>query len=236
MFDWAKFRLAKGVVKLPLILDNDAYLPNFAHITDGEQHEVKVLNIELIPDVSFPKDSIIVFDRACVDTELFSYWTTDGVFFVTRIKDNTDYRVTKRCPLPDRRNVLKDQEIGLEGFSSNDKCPHLLRRIKDVDRATGKNHVFVTNHMNFATSTVASIYKFLWEIEDFFKTIKQHLKIKSLVGTSPDTVKVQIWTALIAILLLKYQKMTSQYLGWLLSNLIAFSQFNLFIYRDINDW
>jgi hypothetical protein len=236
MFDWAKFRRAKGAIKLHLILDHDGYLPNFAHITDGKQHEVKVLKNELIVDFSFPKDSIIVFDRAYNDYKLFSHWTTTGVFFVTRMKDNADYRVVKRRPVPDRGNVLKDQDIRLKGFYSKEKCPHLLRRIEVVDPESGEILVFLTNHMKFAASTVAEIYKDRWEIEIFFKTIKQHLKIKTFVGTSSNAVKVQIWTALIAILLLKYLKMTSQYLGWSLSNLIALLRFNLFSYRDLYEW
>ena len=241
MFDWAKFRRAKGAVKLQLILDHDGYLPNFAHVTDGIQHEVKVLKNELISDFSFPKESIIVFDRAYNDYELFSYWTTTGVFFVTRMKDNANYRVVKRRPVPDRvgGNVLKDQEIRLKGFYSKEKCPHLLRRIKFVNPESGEILVFLTNHMKFAASNVAAMYKDRWEIEILFKTIKQHLKIKTFVGTSPNAVKGQIWTALIAILLLKYLKMTSQYFGWSISNLIALRgglRFNLFTYCDLNDW
>jgi hypothetical protein len=236
MFDWAKFRRAKGAIKLHLILDHDGYLPNFAHITDGKQHEVKVLKNELIPDFSFPKDSIIVFDRAYNDYTLFARWRATGVFFVTRMKDNADYRVLKRRPVPDRSNVLKDQEIRLTGFYSKKKYPHVLRRIECVDPRSGEILVFLTNHMKFAASTVAAIYKDRWEIEIFFKTIKQHLKIKTFVGTSPNAVKVQIWTALIAILLLKYLKMKSQYLGWSLSNLVALLRFNLFTYRDLYNW
>lgn len=152
------------------------------------------------------------------------------------MKDNADYRIVKRRPVPDRGNVLKDQEIRLTGFYSKNKYPYLLRRIEVVDPTTGEILVFLTNHMKFAASTVAAIYKDRWEIEIFFKTIKQHLKIKTFVGTSPNAVKVQIWTALIAILLLKYVKMTSHYIGWSLSNLVALLRFNLFFYCNLYEW
>ena len=152
------------------------------------------------------------------------------------MKSNAQYRVVRKRPIPSKSNILKDQESQLTGFYSKETCPYLLRRIEVYDKEQDRIIVFLTNHLNFAASTIASIYKDRWKIEIFFKTLKQHLKIKTFVGTSPNAVKIQIWTALIAILLLKYLKLRSLFQGWSLSNLVALLRFNLFSYRDLTEW
>lgn len=230
MFDWAKFRRTKGAVKLHLLLDHEGYLPVFAQITEGKKHDVTVAR-----KLSFPKGSIVVCDRGYNDYELFGRLTREGVYFVTRQKDNAKYRVLEEKPLPGKRNVLRDQIIELGGYYARKKCPYRLRRVEFWDEENGRLLVFLTNHLEFGATTIAAIYKERWQIEIFFKTIKQNLKIKTFVGTSANALMTQIWTALIAVLLLKYLKFRSKF-SWSLSNLVAMLRYNLFTYRDLWNW
>ena len=230
LFDWAKFRQTKGAVKLHLLLDHDGYLPVFAHITEGKIHEVTVAQT-----MTFPAGSIVVIDKGYIDYELFWKWTGADVSFVTRQKDNARYRVLEERPVPMHRNILSDQIIGLEGFYSLQKYPGVLRRVEVWDEQNEKVIVLLTNHMTFGATTIAAIYKDRWQIEIFFKTIKQNLRIKTFVGTSPNALLTQIWTALIAVLILKYLKFRSLF-PWSLSNLVAMLRYNLFTYRDLWAW
>lgn len=230
MFDWAKFRQTKGAVKLHLLLEHEGYLPVFAHVTYGKVHEVNIAK-----RLSFPKGSIVVMDRGYVDYALFAEWTEDGVYFVTRQKDNADFRVIRRNPIPMRGSILKDQIIELEGFYAKHDCSYGLRRIEVWDEKNKEVISLLTNHLEFGPTTIAAIYKDRWQIEIFFKTIKQNLKIKTFVGASPNAVMIQIWTALIAILVLKYLRFRSSF-GWSLSNFVAMLRYNLFTYREIWDW
>lgn len=230
LFEWAKFRSTKGAVKLHLLLDHDGYLPMFAHITEGKTHEINIArNIEL------PKGCIVAIDKGYIDYALFQKWTMDGVFFVTRQKDNANYKVVEERIVPMNRNILRDQIIDLEGFYARQNCPSLLRRIEVWDEDKERVIVLLTNHLTFGATTIARIYKDRWQIEIFFKTIKQNLKIKTFVGTSPNALMTQIWTALIAILVLKYLQFRSTF-GWSLSNLVAMLRYNLFTYRDLWQW
>jgi len=230
LFDWAKFRQTKGAVKLHLLLDHDGYLPVFAHITEGKTHEIKVART-----LVFPPGSLVVVDRGYTDYELFWRWTGGGVFFVTRQKDNAYYRVLEEKPVPMNRNVLSDQVIELGGFYSRKKYPGPLRRLEVWDEENERTVVLLTNHMTFGSTTIAAVYKDRWQIEIFFKTIKQNLRIKTFVGTSPNALLTQIWTALIAVLILKYLKFQSSFM-WSLSNLVALLRYNLFTYRDLWAW
>ena len=230
MFDWARFRRAKGAVKLHLMLNHQGYLPGWALITDGKVHDVKVAQ-----KLEFAPGTVIAMDRAYVDYEMFDRWTNKGVWFVTRAKDNMNYRVVKNRDLPSRGNVISDQEIVMTGYCSRQKLRYRLRRIVVWDAENKRKIVLLTNHMNFAASTVSDIYKERWQIELFFKAIKQNLKIKTFVGTSENAVKIQIWTALISILLLKILQMRSK-IGWSLSNLSAMLRFNLLSYRELWVW
>lgn len=230
LFDWAKYRQTKGAIKLHLLLDHDGYLPVFAAMTAGNVHEVNIAHT-----LKFPKGSILAIDRGYVDYQQFARWTEAGIFFVTREKDNAAYRVVEKRPVPENRNIIKDQLIEVTGYYSAKKCPYLLRRIEAWDETNERLIVLWTNHLEFGATTIASIYKDRWQIEIFFKTIKQNLKIKTFVGTSPNALLIQIWTALIAILVLKYLKFRST-LGWSLSNLVAMLRYNLFTYRDLWAW
>jgi hypothetical protein len=230
MFDWAKFRRTKGAVKLHLLLDHEGYLPEFANITEGKVHEVRILR-----KLSFSPGAIIVIDRGCIDYELFGRWTEKGVYFVTRLKDNAAYEAFEIRQVPQHRNVLRDEIIKLSGFYSQRDCPHLLRIVEVWDKEKGESIIFLTNHLFFGATTISAIYKERWQIELFFKALKQNLRIKTFVGTSANALKIQIWTALIAILILKYLQMKSR-LGWSLSNLVALLRLNLFVYKDLWAW
>ena len=229
-FDWARFRRTKGAVKLHLVLDHDGYLPCFGVITEGGVHDVKVAQ-----QLNFAPGTVVVDDRGYNDYRLFARWTEAGVFFVTRMKDNAQYELVERHEPPQNRGILSDQTIRLTGPGAQDKCPHLLRRVEALREDTGETLVFLTNHLKLGASTIAAIYKDRWSIELFFKALKQNLKIKTFVGTSPNAVKTQIWCALISMLLLRYLQLRSRF-GWSLSNLVALLRMNLFTHRDLQAW
>lgn len=230
VFDWAKFRRAKGAIKLHLLLDHQGYLPSWALITNGKVHEIKAAR-----QLTFAPGTIVAMDRGYNDYMLFSIWTEAGVYFVTRMKDNAVYEVVERRSVPEKGNILKDEIIRLSGTKAEEKCPHLLRRVVVWDADDEREIVLLTNHMDFAASTVALIYKERWQIELFFKALKQNLKVKTFVGTSENAVKTQIWTALIAFLLLKFLQLKSTF-NWSLSNLAAMLRMNLLTYRDLWAW
>jgi hypothetical protein len=230
LFDWAKFRRTKGAVKLHLLLDHDGYLPSYAMITEGRQHEVTVATT-----LTFPAGAILVIDRGYVDYAWFAALTLQGVFFVTRLKDHAVYTVAGTREVPVHRGILADELIELTGVGAAAKCPYPLRRVAVEDPETGETVVFLTNHLAFGATTIARIYKDRWQIELLFKALKQHLKVKTFVGTSANALKTQLWTALIALLVLKYLKLRSTF-GWSLSNLVALLQFQLFTHRDLWTW
>jgi hypothetical protein len=230
MYDWAKFRRTKGAIKLHLLLDHDGYLPSFALITEGKTHEVTIAK-----QLHYAPGTILVFDKGYNDYTFFGRLCNDGVFFVTRIKSNAVYEVIEERPVPHNRQVLSDNIIRLTGVDAQNKCPYLLRRVEVWDPEEEKILVFLTNNLKLGATTIAAIYKDRWQIETFFKALKQNLKIKTFVGTTANAVKIQIWTALIAMLVVKYLKLRSTF-GWSLSNLIALLRMNLFNYRDLWRW
>jgi len=230
LFDWAKFRRTKGAVKLHLLLDHDGYLPSYAVITEGKQHEVTVAKT-----LTFAPGTILVIDRGYVDYTWFATLTLQGVYFVTRLKDNAVYTVGGTRDVPENRGIVKDELIELTGTGASAKCPYPLRRVEIEDPDTGDTLVFLTNHLTFGATTIARIYKDRWQIELLFKALKQNLKVKTFVGTSANALHTQIWTALIALLILKYLQLESTF-GWSLSNLVALLQFQLFTHRDLWAW
>ena len=230
LFDWAKFRRTKGAVKLHSLLDHDGYLPSVVVVTEGKRHDVRVART-----LRFDSGTIVVMDRGYVDYAWFGRLTIEGVFFVTRLKDNALYRVVERRRPPERSPVQRDEVIRLTGVAAETKCPHDLRRVEVYDPEKDETLVFLTNHLAFGATTIAAIYKDRWQIELFFKALKQNLKIKTFVGTSANALKVQVWTALIAMLLLKYLQLRSRF-AWSLSNLVALLRMNLFTHRDLWAW
>ena len=230
LFPWAKFRRTKGAVKLHLLLDHDGYLPSFACITDGKKADVNIARI-----VSLAPGSIIVMDRGYNDYELFANWTRTGVYFVTRLKDNADYIVIEQHPVAAHRHIVSDETIFFAAEKAQKKCPFPLRRIVVTDPDSGKAIALLTNHFEFAASTIGAIYKDRWQIELFFKALKQNLRVKTFVGTTENALYIQIWTALIAMLLIKFMRFKAA-IAWSLSNLVAFLRWNLFTYRDLWQW
>jgi len=230
LFPWANFRQTKGAVKLHLLLDHDGYLPVFAMITDGKTHEVHTLRL-----LDLPKGSILVCDRGFTDYEMFHQWTQAGIFFVMRLKSSADFTVIQERPVPQRGNVLADQLIEFNGWASRKKCPIALRRIVVWDDKSQSEIGLVTNHFDFGPTTIGQVYRDRWEIELFFKLLKQHLRIKTFVGTSPNALKTQIWTALIAVLLLRYLQFRSR-CDLPMCRLVALLRWNLFAYRELWAW
>jgi hypothetical protein len=230
VFDWAQYRRTKGAVKLHLLLDHQGLLPSFALITEGRVHESRVAR-----SLRFEPGTIVVFDRGYADYDWFASLDAEGVFFVTRLKDNADYGVVERRPVPEHGAVRRDEVIFLYKAVRSGNYDLFLRRIEVWDETQQRTLVFLTNHRGFAASTIAAIYRQRWQIELFFKALKQNLRIKTFVGTSPNALQIQIWTALIALLVLKYLQLRARF-GWSLSNLAALLRQQLFVYRDLFAW
>ncbi len=229
LFDWAQFRRSKGAVKLHLLLDHDGYLPSFAVITDGKTHELKVAR-----QFSFDPGTVLVIDRGYNDYKWFVELGRWGVYFVTRLKDMAVYEVAEVREVPERSNVLRDEVIFFPSLAEPSQ-EYYFRRVEVWDEEKGESMVFLTNHMKFAATTIARIYRDRWQIELFFKALKQNLKVKTFVGTSANAVRTQIWTALIAMLVLRYLQLQATF-AWSLSNLVALLRQQLFVYRDLYQW
>jgi hypothetical protein len=229
LFDWAKFRRTKGAIKLHLLLDHDGYLPSFAVVTDGKHSELKVART-----LHFEPGTILAIDRGYIDYDWFAELTRQEVYFVTRMKENAVYQVKAEFAVPQNRNVLKDQLIWFSQVKAGEE-PCLFRRVEIWDEDKQESIAFLTSLLQLGATTIAAIYKDRWQVELFFKALKQNLKIKTFVGTSANAVKTQVWTALIALLMLKYLQLKSRF-GWSLSNLIALLRQQLFMYRDLYQW
>ena len=220
-FPWASFRRTKSAVRIHTLLDHSGYLPAFVSITDGKTHETKVLK-----SLNLPKGSIVVEDRAYTDYKWFNNLQQNGIFFVTRQKTNAVYRVTERRRINKNQGLSSDQTIVLTG-TKGFLCSQPLRRIGYRDPETKIHYVFLTNNFKLSAKTIADIYKERWQIEIFFRWIKQNLRIKAFIGNSRNAVMTQIYVALIAYLLLCMFKFISK-VSASLQNLIRVVQLNLF--------
>lgn len=221
LFPWASFRRTKAGVKLHTLLDHDGYLPAFVAITPAREHEVKKARA-----LNLPKGSIVVEDLGYTDYAWYGQLTVQKIFFVTRQKSNARYRVLARRPVNAALGLVSDETIRLTGAKARE-CPKPLRRIVYQDPDTGKVYVFLTNHFRLAAQTIADIYKDRWQIEIFFRWIKQNLKIKAFIGNSENAVMSQIYAALIVYLLLCYTKFLCN-LSVTLQNFMRILQLNLF--------
>ena len=232
LFDWAKYKTAKGAVKMHTLLDFDGNLPAYVNITDGKTADNKGAY-----DIPLLKGSVIVADRFYNDFPLLNVWDSKGVFFVIRHKENLQFETLKENDLPDNRHqhILKDEIICLKNESSKSKYPGKLRRVSVWDDENKQVIELITNQFNWSPNTIGELYKSRWQVEIFFRDIKQLLHIKSFIGTSENAVMIKIWTALITILILKALKAQSQF-GWYLSNLVAFIRLNLFVKIDLQLW
>lgn len=227
MYPWAKFKQTKGAVKLHVGIDHGGYLPSFMCITDG-----KTSDIEAARSLKLPGGSVIVADRGYVDLLWLNRLNKQGIFLVTRMKRGMRYVVRERRIVNRRDGIISDQGIELTSRNGRKKYPDRLRRIGFRDKETGKHYVYMTNNFYLSAKTIAEIYKSRWQIELFFKWIKQHLKVKSFVGTSRNAVMTQIWIAMCVYLLLSYIKFVNR-LSWSLNDILRVLQLNLFDRRSM---
>ncbi len=232
IFDWAKYKTAKGAIKMHTLLDFDGNLPAYVNITDGKTADNKGAY-----DIPLLKRSVIVADRFYNDFSLLNVWDSSGVYFVIRHKENIQYTVIKENKLPENRHqhILKDEIIELKNKSSKQKYPKILRRVTVWDDVNKQVIELIANQMTWTANTIGELYKSRWQVEIFFRDIKQLLHIKSFIGTSQNAVMIQIWTALITILILKALKAMAKF-NWHLSNLVAFIRLNLFVKINLQQW
>jgi hypothetical protein len=232
LFDWAKYKTAKGAVKMHTLLDYDGNLPAYVNITNGKTADNKGAY-----DIPLLKGSVIVADRFYNDFALLNVWDSKGVYFVIRHKENIKFTTVKENELPDNRHqhILKDEIIELTGNKSKRTYPRKLRRVAVWDEKNEQVIEIITNQMSWTANTISELYKSRWQIEIFFREIKQLLHIKSFIGTTENAVMIQIWTAMITILILKVLKEIAKF-GWQLSNLVAFIRLNLFVKIDLQKW
>ena len=190
-----------------------------------------------MPDYKKNTFAVIVADRFYNDFPMLSIWDSKGVFFVIRHKENLKFETLQERELPPKgaQNILKDEDIILSNPISKEKYPKKLRRVAVWDDENKQTIEIITNNFTWAASTIAELYKQRWQIEIFFRDIKQLLHIKTFIGTSENAVKIQIWTALITILILKYLKSIAKY-NWQLSNLVAFIRLNIFVKINLQFW
>ena len=229
VFPWASFRQAKGGIKLHVAMNHKGNLPEFVTVTEARTHEVNEGR-----RVDFPKGSIVAVDRGYTDYEWYKTLSDKGIYFVARLKSNATTRILERRKIDRSKGVSSDHTIEFTGVTTSKRCPIPLRRVRYRDATTGKRYEFLTNNFSLAASTIAAIYKSRWQIELFFKWIKQNLKIKSFMGTSKNAVMTQIWIALCVYLLIAYLKFMSK-AKKSMQQILNLLQMNLFERWCIND-
>jgi hypothetical protein len=233
VFDWAKFRAKKGAIKLHTVLDFDECMPVFADMSDGKKHDITAAK-----EMEFPEGSVIVADRGYMDFSWLYTLNKQKNFFVVRCRENVKMDLVER-PFNKSKDSNSNVQVDWEGYFSLYKSkkdyPDKIRMVQIWDESEQVYIELLTNNFSWTASTIEELYKRRWSIESFFKEIKTHLKIKSFVGTSINAVLVQIWTALITILLLKSLQRAAKH-TWHLSNLIAFIRLNLFVKINLQNW
>ena len=229
MFPWATWSRQKGALKLHLTLNHAGYLPEALVITTGTYSELTIARRR-----QYARGTVLIMDRGFLHFKWFDRLNRDGVFFVTRIKDNTPYEILESHSGIPGSNVISDQSIRLTS-RKNRKIYRDTLRLVTIQTEEGKLLQFLTNHKTLAATTIAEIYKDRWQIEVFFKLIKQNLKIKSFIGGSANAVWTQIWAAMIAMLLIRFMQLKSK-ARWSFSNLAYFLRMNLLVYRDLWAW
>jgi len=232
VYDWAHYTHAKGAVKLHTLLNFRTLLPEYVHITDGKAGDnTAARNVEVKPG------SIVVCDRGYFDTPLMNFWDSIGVFFVVRVKSSLLYERIEERELPDNAHpeVLIDEVVRLTGRDTAGQYQKPIRRIAVYNAEHKFTVELLTNNMKLAAGTIADLYKARWDIEIFFRDLKQNFHIKSFVGTSSNAVEIQIWTALITILLFAVIKQQATY-KWHFSNLVSSLRLNTFTKIDLHLW
>lgn len=226
LFPWADYQVRKGAIKLHVGLDHSGYLPTFVHLTEGCRHEIGWAR-----ELNLPAGSMVVFDRGFTDYEWWKSLDDKEIRFVTRLKRDARYTVVESRNVRWKEHVVSDQVIRLGGRKAS-ALDLVLRRIEYVDPETGKHLVFVTNDLKLAALTIADIYRQRWQIELFFKWIKQNLQIKAFIGRSLNAVLSQLWVAMIVYLLLAFWSFQLR-LGWSLSQILSLLQLTLFERRSL---
>lgn len=222
LFPWAAHRDDTANVKLSVGVNHATDIPEFVALSDGNENDMVAGR-----KFSFPKGSIVAFDKGYVDYEWFGNLTKQGVSFVTRLRSKAVYRVLERRPVVTQSSVTSDQVIELSSAHAIKRGAPRLRRVGYRDRDTGKHYEFLTNNFTLAATTIAGIYKDRWKVELFFKAIKQNLKIKAFVGTSKNAVLTQVWIALIVYLLVAFARYSAKE-GWTVQRMLRVLQLNLF--------
>jgi len=218
IFPWATFRKRKGAIKLHYLYNHSGSLPTFMTMTDGKIHDIRVAKSSEKLDFTLLPDSIISIDKAYIDYRWLYSLNNRQITFVTRVKSNIKYAVTGQHKPINKKQVVRDDIVELTGYYTSQKYPEKLRIVGYTDPETDKYYEFMTNNLKLAAKTIADIYKSRWQIELFFKWIKQNLKIKSFLGTSPNAVLTQVWVAMCYYLLLTYIKYQTKY-GYSLTEL-----------------
>jgi hypothetical protein len=230
LFDWAHYKTAKGAVKMHTLLDYDGGLPVYVNVTTGKTADNKGAY-----DMPLTPGSVVVGDRFYADLHLLHVWDSNDVRFVVRHKENLKYKVLKEHETPPDSNVRSDQTIKLVIWKSKKRYSKKLRRVVVWNEEHQQEIALLTNNFTWSAKTIGDLYKSRWQIEVFFREIKQLLHIKTFIGTTFNAVMIQIWTALITILLLKYLKAKAKY-KWHLSNLVAFIRLNMYTKIDLQHW
>jgi IS4 transposase len=199
-------------------------------VTEGKTSEIKVAQT-----LRFAPGTILAIDRGYNDYQWFQELMQEEVYFVTRMKEKAVYKVKEELQTPQNSKVVRDQIIYFPRLTRKGEEPVLFRRVEIWDAEKEEAVVFLSNLLAFGATTIAAIYKDRWQIELFFKALKQNLRVKTFVGTSENALQTQIWTALIAMLLIKYLQLRSTF-GWSLSNLVALLRQQLFVHRNVWQW
>lgn len=229
LFPWASYRDDEASVKLSVGLNHGTLVPEFVALGDGQENDMVQGRC-----FDFPRGSIVAFDKGYVDYQWFKSLTDKGVFFVTRLRAKAVYSVQERRPVPASSTVTSDEVIQLSSAHALKRGAPLLRRVGYCCPQTGKNYEFLTNHFGLAAATIAAIYKDRWQVELFFKAIKQNLKIKAFVGTSRNAVLTQIWIAMIVYLLVSFARYAAQS-GWTVARMLRVLQLNLFERKSLEE-
>ena len=229
IFPWAKISKDKASVKLNVGLNHGNMLPEFVAVNDGIENDMVEGR-----QFQFPKGSVVVFDKGYVDYQWFGSLTEQGVYFVTRQRPKSVYSVLAEHDVLTSKGVLKDQTIQLDSAHAKKRGAPKLRRIEFVDQETGKHFIFITNHFDLAAATIAAIYKERWQVELFFKAVKQNLKISTFVGTSRNAILTQVWISMITYLLLAYARHSAK-TGWTVQRIMRVIQVNLFERKSLKE-
>jgi len=229
LFPWARFRRTKSAIRIHTLMQADGSLPVFLNVTDGKVHETQA-----VKSMPIPKGSYLAFDRGYHDFSQYNVYINNNIRFVTRIKTNAKYHVLKSNQTDSDSPVKSDDIIEFSGYYTHKKCSYPLRRIQFYDKEQNKVITFLTNDLENTAQTIADIYKARWDIELFFKTIKQNLKIKRFFGTTRNAVLTQIWIAMIAYLMISFFKFLHK-TKLSIQQLFRLIQLNIFERKSLKD-